>query len=162
MAIIELETKIKSSIEICFDLARSIDLHQISTAHTKEKAIGGITEGLIGLDEFVTWQAVHLGIKQKLTTKITGFRKPFYFRDEQWKGPFKYILHDHHFETLGDMVIMKDIFKFQSPGSFVGKFLDKVFLTGYLKKLLQQRNRIIKAYAETLQWKSVLDEREYL
>jgi hypothetical protein len=41
MPIIELTTEIKSTIEICFDLSRSIDLHKISTAYTNEEAIAG-------------------------------------------------------------------------------------------------------------------------
>ena len=41
MPAIELETKINSDIETCFDLSRSIDLHQISTAGTNERAISG-------------------------------------------------------------------------------------------------------------------------
>jgi len=39
---IELETIINSEIEICFDLSRSIDLHKISTAATKEKAFNNL------------------------------------------------------------------------------------------------------------------------
>jgi len=49
MPTIELETLIKSEINICFDLSRSIDLHKISTLHTNEEAIDGITNGLINL-----------------------------------------------------------------------------------------------------------------
>lgn len=83
MPTIQLQTIINSSIQICLDLSRSIDLHKISTAHTSEEAIDGCTSGLIGLDEFVTWQAVHFGVKQKLTIKITAFEYPYYFCDEQ-------------------------------------------------------------------------------
>ena len=119
MPLIELQTKIKSTIEICFDLSRSIDLHKISTAHTKEKAIDGVTAGLINLNEFVTWQAVHFGVKQKLTSKITAFKRPFHFRDEQVKGAFKFIIHDHYFTIKNDVVIMKDVFSFQSPFGFL-------------------------------------------
>lgn len=83
MPTIYLETKIKSSIEICFDLSRSMDLHQISTAKTNEKAIAGKTSGLINPGEYVTWRAKHFGITQNLTSKITAFNKPFHFKDEQ-------------------------------------------------------------------------------
>jgi hypothetical protein len=98
MPLIHLETKIKSEIGICFDLSRSIDLHKISTSKTNERAIDGITSGLINIDESVTWEAKHFGITQNLTSKITQFKRPFYFRDEQIKGAFKYISHDHLFE----------------------------------------------------------------
>jgi ligand-binding SRPBCC domain-containing protein len=157
MPVIELETHIKSEIEICFDLSRSIDLHQISTAKTNEKAIDGKTGGLINIDEFVTWQATHFGIKQKLTSKITAFHRPFHFRDEQLKGPFKFIVHDHYFEKQYDKIVMRDIFKFQSPFGFAGKLADKLILSNYLKKLLTHRNHIIKEFAETVKWKRILE-----
>ncbi len=156
MPTIILETIIKSTIETCFDLSRSIDLHQISTVHTNEKAIDGRKSGLINLNEFVTWQAKHFGITQKLTSKITAFDRPHHFRDEQQSGSFKYIIHDHYFKTNGDQVIMKDIFQFQSPFGFIGKLIDRIILNVYLKKLLIHRNDIIKEYAETGKWKSVL------
>jgi hypothetical protein len=47
MPIITLKTEIHAPIERCFDLARSIDLHQLSTAGTRERAVGGVTSGLL-------------------------------------------------------------------------------------------------------------------
>lgn len=146
MPIIELVTRIKSSIEVCFDLSRSIDLHEISTAHTNEKAIAGITTGLIGFNEFVTWQAKHFGITQKLTSKITAFERPNQFRDQQQKGPFKFIIHDHYFVYNNGYVLMKDIFNFQSPFGTIGSLIDKFVMTDYLKKLLIKRNDTIKEW----------------
>ncbi len=95
------------------------------------------------MGEFVTRQAVHFGIKQKLTSRITQFKRPFHFRDEQVKGAFKYIIHDHNFEQYGDIVVMKDIFTFQSPCGFLGKVFEKVILTNYMIKLLTERNLVI-------------------
>lgn len=54
METIHLETIIDADIKICFDLSRSIDLHQISTAKTNEKAIAGITSGLVNVNDYVT------------------------------------------------------------------------------------------------------------
>ena len=157
MPTIELETRIRSGIETCFDLSRSIDLHQLSTTGTNEKAVDGKTSGLINFNEFVTWQATHFGIRQKLTSKITAFNRPHHFRDEQIKGVFKYIVHDHNFELHTDHVIMKDIFRFQSPGGYPGKIFDRIILTNYLKNFLLKRNAIIKEYAETEKWQTVLN-----
>lgn len=149
-------TEINSTLETCFDLARSIDLHKISTAHTNEQAVEGRTNGLINLHETVTWQATHFGIRQKLTSKITAFDRPNYFTDEQIKGIFKSIIHEHKFEKVGDKVIMTDIFEFHSPFGLFGKLFNRLILTNYLKKLLTDRNQIIKAFAETEKWKEVL------
>lgn len=159
MPIIELTTYIKSNIEICFDLATSIDLHKISTIQTKEEAIAGTTKGLIKLNEFVTWQATHFGIKQKLTSKITAYERPYHFRDEQIKGIFKSIKHDHFFEQNGDEIIMKDIFEFESPGGILGRLFNKLILTKYLTKFLNDRNNLIKDFAETEKYKMILNEK---
>lgn len=148
MPIIELETLIHADIEICFDLARSIDFHSLTTAKTKEKAIAGRTSGLIELGETVTWEAVHLGIKQHLTSKITAMEIPFHFRDEMQQGTFRSIKHDHYFEKKGEQTIMKDIFRFESPLGLLGSFFNKVFLTNYMRKFLVERNQMIKEYAE--------------
>ena len=153
---IQLTTEIKSILEICFDLSRSIDLHKISTAPTNEVAIAGTTSGLIGLNEFVTWQATHFGMRQNLTSTITALEQPVYFRDEQLKGAFKSFYHEHLFEKSADTVIMKDIFEFQSPFGMLGSFFNILVLTRYMTKLLSERNKVIKEFAETDKWKSVL------
>jgi ligand-binding SRPBCC domain-containing protein len=162
MSKIILETSIDSDIEICFDLSRSIDLHQVSTIRSKEKAIDGRTRGLIGLNEFVTWQATHFGVRQKLTSIITMYNRPFHFRDEQLKGAFKYIIHDHNFSVKNSKVLMIDTFNFQSPFGFIGQLADKTVLTNYLKKLLIYRNQVIKDHAETKKWMNVLNEKNII
>jgi len=158
---IELITKINAPIEICFDLARSIDLHRISTAHTSEEAISGITSGLIGLNEYVTWRATHFGVRQTLSSQITGFERPHYFVDEQIQGAFKSIHHLHKFEETNGIVTMTDCFEFGTPYGVFGRLFNTLILTSYLRKLLLKRNEIIKQYAETAQWKLVLYERKY-
>ncbi len=156
MPIIYLETVINADIKICFDLSRSIDLHQISTAKTKEKAIAGITSGLVNTGDFVTWEAVHFGIKQQLSSKISKVEPYNHFRDEQLKGAFKYFTHDHFFRTENDVVIMVDHFEFSFPYGFIGKIFDKLVLTKYMKRFLIERNQTIKEYAETNKWKKIL------
>lgn len=156
MPLIKLETEINSAIEICFDLSRSIDLHKISTAKTNETAIDGVTKGLINYDEFVTWQATHFGIRQKLTTKITAYKRPFHFCDEQIKGPFKKIKHDHYFVEKDNAVLMTDHFLFESPFKSLGRLFDRLVLTKYLTKFLIERNQIVKDFAETGKWQQLL------
>ena len=156
MPTIELETHIKTDIQTCFDLSRSIDLHKISTSRTNEKAVDGKIKGLINLNEFVTWRATHFGVRQKLTSKITAFDFPNHFRDEQQDGIFKFIIHDHFFEIQRDEVVMKDIFKFKAPFGFLGTIAEKLFLNKYMMNLLIERNKIIKEFAETGKWKTIL------
>jgi ligand-binding SRPBCC domain-containing protein len=156
MPCIELETVIQSSLEICFDLSRSIDLHRMSTAKTHEIAIAGVTKGLIGAGEFVTWEATHFGVRQQLTTTITAYNRPFHFRDEQLKGIFRKLEHDHFFIQQGDKVVMADRFVFESPLGMLGRLLNHWVLTNYLKQFLIERNQVIKTVAESGKWKQLL------
>src|SRR5438093_4104776 len=98
---IELTTEIAAPRERCFDLARSIDLHLISTQGTGEKAIAGVTAGLIGLGEEVAWQGRHLGFRVTHRSRITQYRRPDYFQDRMVAGRFRYFCHDHYFEKTG-------------------------------------------------------------
>lgn len=149
MPIIELKTTIKADILVVFDLARSIDLHKISTAHTNEEAIAGRTSGLIELGESVTWKAKHFEIYQTLTSKITAFDKPNNFTNEMVNGAFKKFKHQHLFNSTEYGTLMIDIFDNESPLGVLGILADKLFLKKYMTNLLIQRNLIIKEFAES-------------
>lgn len=157
MAAIHLTTFINAPAERVFDLSRSINLHKISTAHTKEEAIAGITSGLINIDETVTWQARHLFKLRKFTSKITGMQKPFSFTDEMVAGDFKSFKHEHHFKQVDNGTIMIDQVVFETPYGLAGDIFNKLYLKKYLAGLLQKRNAIIKEYAETQKWKVILN-----
>ena len=156
MPLIKIATKINADIEICFSLSLSIDLHRISTKETGEQAIDGITSGLIGLGQSVTWQAKHFGITQRLTSKITKYNNPFHFRDEQVNGIFQSLVHDHYFQKFQNYTLMSDYFFFESPFGIFGKIFNKLILTNYMKNFLILRNNTIKEYAESDKWKALL------
>lgn len=149
MATILLKTSIKAPLNQCFDLARSIDLHQDTFAHTNEKAIAGKKHGLLGLGEQVTWEAIHFGCKYQLTSEITTCQAPYRFVDQMKKGPFAYLYHEHIFKENHEGVDMIDYFEFRSPYGLLGRFVDAVFMKRYLRKLLCLRNKKIKATAES-------------
>lgn len=150
-------TEINAPLKRCFDLARSIDLHQLSTAHTGEKAIAGKTTGLIGLNEEVTWRAKHFGIWQHLSTKITELIPSSSFTDVMVKGAFQTFKHYHQFSYENGKTIMRDEFIYKSPFGILGKLVNVFILNKYMSKLLYDRNQVIKKYAETELWKEVLD-----
>lgn len=148
MPVIRLETRINAPVEICFDLSRSIDLHLDSTEATGEKAVAGVTSGLIGLNETVTWRARHVWW-QELTSKITKYDRPGHFRDEMQKGYFKYFEHDHFFVQENDLTLMTDEIKFASPLGLAGQIVDALILENYLLAFLKKRNDHIKDIAES-------------
>lgn len=124
-----------------FDLARSIDAHTESMAQSRERAVGGVTSGLISLGGEVTWRAWHFGVPLRMTSRITGMEAPDYFIDEQVKGPFRRFRHVHEFSDGVDGTTMIDRIEFQAPFGPVGRLVEKLVLAGYLQKLIETRNR---------------------
>jgi ligand-binding SRPBCC domain-containing protein len=117
---------------------------------SNEEAIEGVTSGLIGLNQTVTWRARHFGIYHRLTSKINQFTSPTFFVDEMLIGPFNSMRHEHHFSKQKSQVIMKDVFQFRSPYGILGRLVDKLVMEKHLTALLTDRNTIIKQYAENL------------
>lgn len=148
MPIIDVSTFISAPVEVCFDLARDIDLHVASTQGTDEKAVGGVTSGLISLGEEVTWEATHFGIRQRLTSRITRFDRPRHFRDSQVKGAFHHFDHDHFFTVQSDSTVMRDVFDYEAPFGLFGRCADRWFLQSYMERFLKERALVIKAAAE--------------
>jgi ligand-binding SRPBCC domain-containing protein len=153
MAIIRLSTSIAAPPERVFDLARSIDAHQQSAEGTHERAVAGVTRGLIGMGDEVTWEARHFGIKQRLTVRVTGFERPSRFQDIMVSGAFKSMKHDHEFIAQQPGTLMVDRFEFESPFGLLGRMADFVFLVGYMRRFLARRNQVLKNLAESEDWR---------
>jgi ligand-binding SRPBCC domain-containing protein len=157
---LELTMFVDAPPERVFDLARSIDLHRLSMEHTREEAIAGRTSGLIGLGETVTWRARHLGVRQRLTVRITGYERPRWFRDEMVRGAFATMVHDHHFAPARGGTEMRDVFRFAAPLGPLGRLAERLVLRGYMTRLLEARNAAIRRAAEGDDWRGLLDPRE--
>jgi ligand-binding SRPBCC domain-containing protein len=149
-------TEIKAPIERVFDLSRSVDLHVRTAGKTGEKAIAGVTSGLLELGEEVTWQGKHFSVYQSLTSRITQFSRPAHFRDSMVRGAFRRLDHDHFFETQGEFILMKDVFDFRAPWGLLGRLAEVLFLKSYLRRFIEERNDIIKNVAEGEDWKLYL------
>lgn len=157
MPIIKLETEINAPVERVFDLARSIDLHKDSMSKYDERAVAGVMSGLINLGETVTWEATHLGVRQQLTSKVTAFDAPRYFRDSMVKGAFKRFDHDHYFEESNGKTVIRDVFDFDSPLGILGEIADWIIVESHLKTMLEERNALIKRIAEGDDWRKFLN-----
>ena len=144
----EVVTRIQAPIGVCFDVARDIDIHVRSMHGTDERAVGGITTGLIQLGEEVTWEARPFGIRQRLTSRITAFDRPRHFRDSQVSGAFRRFDHDHFFSEEAGATVMRDVFDFESPMGWLGRCADLLFLRSYMVGLLERRGRVIRETAE--------------
>lgn len=149
MVIVQTEIEIAAPVELVFDLARDIDIHtQTVWPHTREQAAAGVTSGPIGFGETVTFEATHFLVRQRLTSKITEYQAPYLFVDEMQRGAFKSLRHVHEFETAEDLTIMRDRLEFEAPFGLIGKLVERLVLTDYMRKFLEYRNVQLKTIAE--------------
>ena len=148
MTTIQLTTKINAPIQIVFDTARDIDLHQKSTATSNEKAIAGVTTGVINEGETVTWRGKHFGFYLTHKTRITKMDFYDYFLDEMEEGNFKSFRHKHYFKEVNGVTIMTDLLQYETPFGIFGKLFDVLTLKKHLTKFLLERNKILTETAE--------------
>jgi ligand-binding SRPBCC domain-containing protein len=161
MLMIELvtTTRIRAPIERCFDLARSVEVHLKGNVHFCEQALaeGGVTTGLIGLGQQVTWRAKHFWVRQRLVSEITQFQNPHYFQDTMLRGAFRSMQHDHYFRaTSADETEMKDVLRFAAPIPVLGRLAECLVLKRYMAALLRERNAVVKDVAESGEWRRYL------
>jgi len=148
MPIIVLRTPVMAPQSRCFDLARDVELHQRSTAASRERAVAGVTSGLLGPGDEVTWEATHFGVRQRLTSRITAFDPPRRFVDEMVRGTFRRFRHEHQFLATDAGTEIVDVFDYTSPLGPLGWAADLLFLRRYMTRLLRRRNAYLKQVAE--------------
>jgi hypothetical protein len=152
-------TVVDAPIQRCFDLARSVEVHLIANVHSGEQAlaVGGITSGLVGLGQQVTWRAKHFGFWHNLTSETTALELPSHFQVTMIQGIFRSMQADHLFRALpSGATEMKDIFAIAAPLPFLGPLAEALFLRRYMLALVRERNAVIKQIAESSEWEHYL------
>ena len=156
MTRLELTTHIQAPRERCFDLARSVELHTGSAVSTRETAVAGRTSGLLELGDEVTWRGKHVGVWQTLTSRITAYDRPAWFRDSMVRGALARLDHDHRFRDDGrGGTMMDDVFEFAAPYGPLGLLVERLLLAGYFRRFLSARNLYLKAIAESDAWRDL-------
>ena len=156
MPTIHLTTFIAAPAEVVFNLSRHVGLHKESMSSHKEDAVAGTRFGLVEKEDTVTWKARHLFKNRLLRVKISEMKKNEMFTDEQVQGDFKMLKHEHHFKPCDNGTILINLLHFESPYGMLGQWFNNLYLTRYMKRLLEQRNNAIKEFAESGKWKRLL------
>jgi ligand-binding SRPBCC domain-containing protein len=157
MRTIRLETAIAAPRDRCFLLSLSIDLHMRSTSQSGERAIAGVTRGLIGYGDTVTWEGTHFGLRLRHTSIISAYEPYRHFCDEMTEGAFKSFRHDHFFDEDTDgKTVMRDELAFSAPLGLLGLCAERLVLCDYLTRFLAERNLVIKQTAESGAWRNYL------
>ena len=152
-------TLIDAPIDRVFDLSRSIEVHLLANVHENEQAlaVGGLTTGLVGLDEQVTWRAKHFGLWHDLTSKATVVKPPTHLQVTMVEGIFRSMQANHLFRSLpSGATELRDTFAIAAPLPILGPIAEALFLRRYMIALNRERNAVIKQLAESDGWQRYL------
>ncbi|WP_461611583.1 SRPBCC family protein [Cytobacillus kochii] len=148
MPVIKHRLLIHADIHLCFDLARNVEVHTETTKQSQERAVAGVTSGLLRSGDTVTWEAIHFGVKQRLTAEVTEMERPYQFTDVSVKGAFQSFIHVHEFREHEEGTEMIDSFSYISPLGLIGKIADFLFLKAYTQRFITKRAIALKKMAE--------------
>ena len=122
--------------------------HTRTVPHTKERLVGNKKEGLAEMGDVLVFEAVHLGVRQRLSSQITELVRPTLFADRALSGAFRSLYHRHEFTAIANGTLMRDRLEWTSPLGLLGRFADALFLKRYMLRFLVIRNRNLKAIVE--------------
>ncbi|MFG2109756.1 SRPBCC family protein [Micromonospora chersina] len=148
-ALIEVVTEIDAASDVVFGLELDMDVHAASLAASGETATTSTGQRRVALGDEVTFRAHHFGLVWRMTSRITAYEPPRRFVDEQVRGPFRALRHEHVFDDLGDgRTRMTDRMTVSAPLGLLGALVTRVLLAPYLRRLLKQRSAHVKRLAE--------------
>jgi ligand-binding SRPBCC domain-containing protein len=148
-AVIEVVTVIDAAATTVFDLELDVDVHAASVAGSGETATTTTGRRQLAPGDEVTFRARHFGLTWQMTSRISAYERPLHFVDEQTRGPFRAMRHEHRFDALGDRrTRMTDRMTIRAPFGPLGAVVTRLLLAPYLKRLLKNRAAHIKRLAE--------------
>ncbi|MFT4259894.1 SRPBCC family protein [Microbacterium sp.] len=148
MARFVLETIIAAPRVKVFAVAIDPALHVRSMARYDESMIEEPVGGVFAEGSTATWRARHFGIHFRLRSVVFDIDPPRGFRDRQIAGPFAEMQHEHEFEEHPQGTLMRDTITMRSPFGPLGRLVDRLFMTRYMRNLIAERNAVLAAVAE--------------
>lgn len=149
MARFVLERVIHATPADVFAVSLDPALHVESMARYGETMVTGPAGGSFTEGSTVTWRARHFGVPFHLTSRVYDIDPPHRFCDQQVRGPFRDFLHVHEFEPHAKGTLMRDTVAFRSPLGPVGALVDRLFMRGYMRRLIAERNEVLAEAAES-------------
>lgn len=146
MASFTLERLVPASPREVFDLSLDVGLHLASQSSRGERAVAGVTDGMMGEGDQVTWSARHFGIRFRMSSIVFDVERPLRFRDRQTKGPFAAFQHTHEFLPVDPGTLMRDTIDFRSPFGPLGRLVDALVMRRHLIAVITERNDAISAH----------------
>jgi ligand-binding SRPBCC domain-containing protein len=157
MVTIKLNTWVNAPVERCFKLASSVEFQIASALPMKEKAVSGVTSGLLREGDTVRWVARFFRLRISHTSLVEGWKPFSHFREVMTAGVFARYEHEHYFAPMDDGTRVRDELKFAAPFGPLGRMVEVMVLRRYVKSLLKRRHAALKRAAESEEWRAYLE-----
>jgi ligand-binding SRPBCC domain-containing protein len=142
-------TSIRAPAAVVFDLELDAEVHAASLESSGEQATTSTGRPGLALGDEVTFTARHLGRTWRLTSRVTEYDRPHGFVDEQVRGPFRAMRHEHLFDAADDGTTrMTDRMTFTAPLGPIGAVAARLVLAPYVRRLLVLRAAHVRRLAE--------------
>jgi ligand-binding SRPBCC domain-containing protein len=148
---------IQAPIERVFDLNRSLAVRKKGLHQKNAQVLSSSSKGLVDAGETITLRAKHLGKTREMTARITAFKHPHQFVEEQVKGDLKSYRHEYHCKPTENGTILIDILEFEGPRDLLGSWAAPFFLKSFFTTMLNRKNDLVRQYAESDKWRAVLE-----
>lgn len=139
---------VRASLERCFDLTRSIDVHRQTGTLISARVEAGKAEGLSELGDSTTWSARFYGLRFRMTTVVYAMDAPHSFAEYSTDGLFRFFGHRYSFERQGDVTLVTDELAFRSPVYPIGFLVDSALLRPKLEAVQIHRLQMIASLAQ--------------
>lgn len=147
-ALVEVVSVVDAEPARVFDLKLDVGVHTDAMRDSGETATTSSGRDRLTLGDEVTFHGRHFGVRWRMTSRISACQRPRHFVDEQTRGPFRAMRHEHYFEDLGGgRTRMIDRMTVSAPFGPVGAVVTRVVLVPYLRRLLTRRAAHIRQVA---------------
>jgi ligand-binding SRPBCC domain-containing protein len=146
---IVIDTFIRAPVEVCFDLALSVEAHAESAAFSGERVVEpGRLTGTLQSGDMITFEGKHFGVRQRFSARIGAMDRPRFFVDDMVKGMFKRLNHVHEFHPHEGGTLMRDILEWETPLGVLGRIADRLFLRRHMTWFVATKQSHLKVMAE--------------
>ena len=156
MANIQLTTFVAAPVPRVFNLSRNISIYRKVFNAPNERFDFSGSDNHLSPGDSVSIQARHISRFRSISLKVTSFEQPWYYQEELIKGDLPFYKHEHHFKEIDNGSIMIDVITYGHPNDLIGKMLASFYMKTYIEKLANERNRLIKEYAESEKWRVLI------
>ncbi|MEZ0165610.1 SRPBCC family protein [Kineococcus sp. LSe6-4] len=141
-------TDVAAPPQVLHDLVLDVDVHADSLSGSGESATTSTGRRVLRAGDEVTFTARHLGVRWTMTSRVSVAERPHRVVDEQVRGPFRRLRHEHLFTATPAGTRMTDRVEVALPGGPLGALAVRLVAGPYLRRLLRERAAHLRAVAE--------------